>query len=463
MSKSFFEFKKGDQLPGAPDIKSDPNPAMTLPDEVLKDELKRRQLGVFPSDVFPVELSPWLNYLLVDFKVEPSWVGLSLLAAASTAIGSGLRGQMGSFSEKLSIYGVLVGMTSSGKSVSVDHMFMPIKEIQKELDLENREAENQKMEDGSINYQKKGIITEDTTFGSFVELLLQNPKGVSKVYDELSTFFDDMERFKTVNAGEDKFWLKVWNSRADHRISRKGKAEMIIPEETLFCNIFGGTQPAFLRHFYIKTRFESGFSSRFLFAIQDKYEILSIDPDIQMPENAYQVYREMIHTLYETYRPNRHGDQPKAAKFTKEATEIYRVWQNKWHRKLKDINNDVEKDAKAGIFGKMKQYVIRFATILKAMDSAIPPVVFSPEFREIEGRYVTSATRLADYFIDSGYDAYDRVNKQTLIPPEVMQFLAILKAQNYNITKTADAYGTYPKKVRQLIQKCHKEYPNYFK
>ena len=436
---------------------------MTLPDEVLKDELKRRQLGVFPSDVFPVELGPWLNYLLVDFKVEPAWVGLSLLAAASTAIGSGLRGQMGSFSEKLSIYGVLVGMTSSGKSVSVDHMFMPIKEIQKELDQENREAENQKLEDGSMNYQKKGIITEDTTFGSFVELLFQNPKGVSKVYDELSTFFDDMERFKTINAGEDKFWLKVWNSRADHRISRKGKAEMIIPEETLFCNIFGGTQPAFLRHFYIKNRFESGFSSRFLFAIQDKYEILSIDPDIQMPESAYEIYRSMIKCLYDTYKPNRHGEQPKTAKFTKDATDIYRVWQNKWQSNLMSINNDIEKDAKAGIFGKMKQYLIRFATILKAMDCAIPPVTFSPEFHTIEGPYVSSATRLADYFIESGYDAYDRVNKQTQIPPEVMEFLAILKATGYNISETARKYNTNRPHIRRLIQKYHKEYPSYFK
>lgn len=458
----FWNYKNG-QLPPSAGIKMpEPSPAMLLPDEQLEDEMKRRQMGAFPSDVFPIELMPWLNHLLVSFKVEPSWVGLSLLAATSTAIGSGLRGAVGSFQEKLAIYGVLVGMTSSGKSVSVDHMFMPIREIQKELDQENREAENTKLDDGSINYKKLAIVTEDTTFGSFVELLFQNPKGVSKVYDELSTFFDDMERFKTVNAGEDKFWLKVWNSKAEHRISRKGKPDMIIPEETLFCNIFGGTQPAFLKHFYIKTRYESGFSSRFLFAIQDKYEILDIDPEIEFPREAYNTYASMIHELYRAYKPLNHGAQFKVARFTKESTAIYKVWQDGHIKKLRGIKNETEKDARAGIYGKMKQYVIRFATLLQAMEQAVP-YCFSAEFDKINARHVRNACRLADYFMESGYDAFERVNKSTIIPPEVMEFLATLKANNFNFTKTADIYKCSRTKIRRLVAQYHKDYPTYFK
>lgn len=385
-----------------------------------------------------------------------------MLAAASTAIGSGLRGCVGSFQEKLSIYGVIAGRTSSGKSVSSDLMFMPIREIQRELDQENREAENTKLDDGSVNYKKLAIVTEDTTFGSFVELLFQNPKGVSKVYDELSTFFDDMERFKTVNAGEDKFWLKAWNSKAEHRISRKGKPDMIIPEETLFCNIFGSIQPAFLKLFFIKNRFESGFSSRFLFTIQQDYEILDIDPEIQFPREAYGIYASMIHELYRAFKPLNHGQQFKVANFTKQGTTIYKIWQSKHISKLRAIKDETEKDARAGIYGKMKQYVIRFATILQAMEQAVP-FCFSAEFDTIKPRHVENACRLGDYFIESGYDVFERVNKSTSIPPEVMEFLATLKLHNFNISKVADVYKCDRKKIRKLMRDYHREYPNYFK
>lgn len=438
----------------------EPNEAMTLPEEDLYAELKRREAeNVFPIHVFPPELTPWINFLLVGFRAEASFVGTALLQAGSVAIGSGLRARMSTMTEKLSIYSALVGYTSSGKSVVIDNMFEPIKEIQTKLDQENEELEKQR--ENHEDFSKKALIVEDTTFGSFVDLLAQNPKGVNKVYDELSTFFDDMERFKTINAGEDKFWLKAWNSKADHKQSRKGKVMVNVPRETFFCNIFGGTQPIFLKLFFQKNRYESGFSSRFLFALQPKYEIMEIDPYLEFPEQAFDIYRKMIHVMYDTYKVPKHGWRPEEAYFTKQAIDVYQIWSKKHLTKVKAEKDDIVMNAKAGIYGKMKQYVVRFAGILKVMYKSCEDADYC-RFEKIEPEYVRLACELADYYMDANYTAYEIVYKNLIVPPEIIEFVGACKSQNWNISKVAEAYGHDRKTIRARMTSYSKQYPHLF-
>lgn len=491
-------------LPKPQAVSYPPTAAMTLPDDNLISELMRRQgRKEFPVDVFPDVVRPFLNYLLVDCGAYPGHVGLTLLCAASTAIGSGLRGLMGTMEEKVAIYGVIVGGTSSGKSVAFSNLYKPIREIQKKLDAQNAAIEGGRVDsddpihtenlsdiavapDGHLTtaagggrghkktypngsggwpeqqeHSKLSIITEDTTFGSFVELLHQNPKGVSKVYDELSTFFDDMEKFM-VNKGEDKFWLKIWNSNTDHRISRKSKADQIIPPETLFANIYGGTQPAFLKLFYTKNRYESGFSSRFLFSMPAQYTIMDVDPFMGFPVKAYEPYRDLLHSLYTSYKPIMHGQQPQVAAFTRASTEVFQAWNKK---KLYDVNNiqdEGTKNAKAGIYGKMKQYIIRFSTILKAMHMAARGEWYAMEFATIEPEYVTMACRIADYFYDQNFVAYELVYQQNIVPADVMEFYGNYKRLNYNQAHLADLYGKSRNTIRDRLKKYLREYPRLF-
>jgi hypothetical protein len=437
--------------------------AMLLPEEDLMGELKRRQgeeKNKFPMHIFPPSIHPWLSFLLLGMKAEPSFVGTALMQACSVGIGSGLRSRMSTMTEKLSIYSALVGYTSSGKSVVIDNMMEPIKEKQRELDKQNEEAKYDR-DKGSMDFMKKAVITEDTTYGAFVELLMQNPKGVSKVYDELSTFFDDMERFKTVNAGEDKFWLKAWNSNAEHRQSRKTKGDMMIPRETFFCNIFGGTQPIFLKLFFQKNRYESGFSSRFLFALQPVYEIMEIDPFLEFPTDAYNIYRNMIHVMYETYRPGEHGAEPDVARFEKRGIEVFQIWSQKHLKAIRGEKDEMVKNAKAGIYGKMKQYVVRFACLLKAMYQSLDNPEFS-KFQVIEMDYVRWACRLADYYIVANYTAYQMVNKNLIVPPEIIEFVGACKAHSWNISKVAEAYNHDRKTIRARINSYSKIYPHLF-
>lgn len=489
-----------DILPKAKVDYHKPTYAMTLPEEDLQAEIQRRQgRKEFPMDVFPEAIRPYLNYLLVDCGAYPGHVGLTLMCAASTAIGSGLRGRMATMEEKVVLYGVIVGGTSSGKSVAFSNLYKPIREIQKTLDKHNAAIENGRVDnddpihidnlsdiavapDGHLTnsptggrgakgpkrdwqdyeeHSKRAIMTEDTTLGSFMELLQQNPKGVSKVYDELSTFFDDMEKFQ-VNKGEDKFWIKIWNSNTDHRISRKGKADVIIPAETLFANIYGGTQPAFLKLFFQKNRYESGFSSRFLFSMPPKYEIMDVDPFLDFPQAAYEPYAKLMHCLHDTYSVLLHGTQPPVAVFSRASTEVFQAWNKK---KLADVNNIADegtKNAKAGVYGKMKQYIIRFATILKAMHMAATETWYKMDFKTIEPEYVTMACRIADYFYDQNFLAYEMVYQSSVVPSDVMEFYGVYKRFQFNQTDLANHYGVSRNTIRTRLKKFLKEYPKLF-
>jgi DNA-binding protein Fis len=445
--------------------------ALTLSDKDLLEELVERQVGnPFPMDIFPPALHDYIQFLTGDIELEPCFVGLSLLQATSIAIGSGLRGQMGLMVEKVALYGCLVGYTSSGKSFALDMCMKPIVKYQKILDAENEEEpvddivqSDQKNGDNGRWTEKadetKALFVKDATFDAFIQLLTNNPKGVTRYYDEFYSYFVDIERLK-VNAGDITFWTEKWNSQADHRVKRKNKKVFFVPSETLFCNIFGGTQPDFLKYFFSKGKLEQGFSWRFLYAIQPKYNIAEVSAFLDFPDDAYLKYEAIIDKVFDKYKVFAHGRKPEVIKFDKAGKDIYEKWR-KNARASVDVCTEVTiKNARAGIYGKMKQYVIRFATILKVLHECSHP--HEPHIYEIESVYVEMATRLANYFLESNFLAYQIVYENLVVPQEVKRLAVVLKKHYWNKTTAAKELHMDRTTLHRYIQKYSKIYPSVF-
>lgn len=433
--------------------------AITLSEDDLLDELVRRQMqNQFPMDIFPAKLHNWIQFLTVDMGLEQCFVGLSMMQAMSIALGSGLRGKMGMMEEKPALYGVLVGYTSSGKSISLDMCMKPIVKIQHDLDAQNDE---EPLEDSKFqNFEDtKALYVKDATFDAFVRLLVGNPKGVTRYYDEFYAYFVDIERLK-VNAGEITFWTEKWNSNAEHRLKRSSKKSFTIPSQTLFCNLFGGTQPDFLKYFFTKGKLEQGYSWRFLYAIQPKYNIAEIDPYMDFNKDAYNAYEQCILKAYEATKVFTHGRKPEVIAFDKHGTDIYEVWRRRARAEVDACDDVLIKNAKAGIYGKMKQYVIRFAVILKAMHECSE--YGEPRFIKIEEEYVRKATRLADYFMKSNFLAYQIVYESLIVPADVLRLVNVLKKNAWNQTKTADELEISRTTLIRYIKKYGKMYPHLF-
>jgi Protein of unknown function (DUF3987)/Bacterial regulatory protein, Fis family len=440
--------------------------AITLSEKDLLEEIaKRLAKNEFPIDVFPRELDPWIRSQVVDMQLEPCFVGLSILQAVSVAIGPGIVAKMGMMREKAHLFSVLVGYTSSGKSVSMDMNMRPIEAKQMEFDKQNDEGpidEGDKKEKPvwhDYEENAKAIYVKDATTDAFTQLLEANPRGILRYYDEFRSWFEDQERLK-VNAGDITFWTEKWNSSASHRVKRKGKKSKIIPSVTLYCTLFGGTQPDLLKSFFTKGKYEQGFSWRFLYAIQPKYIVADISPFLEFPEVAFGPYRDMFANIFENFTVWEHGRQPEIVPIDHAGINYYVSWNNKAKADVDASPDTMVKNAKAGIHGKMKQYVVRLSLILKIMHECQRPG--RANMLKIEDHYVRDACRLANYFLEANYLAYQIVFENLVVPPDVKRLATVLKRNYWNRSNTAEELNISRPTLNLWIAKYSRMYPSVF-
>jgi Protein of unknown function (DUF3987) len=449
-------------------VKEKHTDAITLSEKDLLEEIAKRQsTNEFPIDVFPRELDPWIRSQTVDMQLEPCFVGLSILQAVSTAIGPGIVAKMGMMREKAHLFTVLVGYTSSGKSVTMDKNMKPIEDKQREFDKINDEGpidegdKKAEKKDFWADYeeQAKAIYVKDATTDAFTQLLEANPRGILRYYDEFRSWFEDQERLK-VNAGDITFWTEKWNSSASHRVKRKSKKSKIIPSETLYVTLFGGTQPDLLKHFFTKGKYEQGFSWRFLYAIQPKYIVADISPFLEFPEVAYGPYKAMFDNIFENFTVWEHGRAPEVVPLDHAGINYYVAWNNKAKAGVDNAADTMIKNAKAGIHGKMKQYVVRLSLILKVMHECQKPG--RADMRKIEDNYVRDACRIANYFLEANYLAYQIVFENLVVPPDVKRLAVILKRNYWNRSATAEELKISRPTLNMWIAKYSRMYPSVF-
>ncbi len=105
--------------------------------ESLKRELNIRESSpnLFPLDVFHPKIKPFIQALNHHYDIPRGYIGLALLSAYSTSIGTSFvvttnrRDFM-----YLPIWAVPVGISSSGKSLAIDKILEPLFRIQNEFD-----------------------------------------------------------------------------------------------------------------------------------------------------------------------------------------------------------------------------------------------------------------------------------------------------------------------------------------
>ena len=110
----------------------------------------------------------------------------------------------------------------------------------------------------------KQIITSDITIECVGQRLSENPSGLLLYNDELDSFLESLERYKSGNALP--HWLSIHNG-SPLTIDRKGGDSIRIPNPSVA--IIGGIQPRILKDRLKENPdyFHSGFLARFLLAM----------------------------------------------------------------------------------------------------------------------------------------------------------------------------------------------------
>lgn len=453
--------------------------ASVLSDDQLEKELTdRRQKNVFPLHVFPSEIGPLLSVLRHKLEGERAFIGQSVLSTVSAAIGSALLASSGGWRTPLTQWSVSVGISSSGKSMIQKILMAPLTRIQERYDYEYQQEvlggsiddDDEPMDARDYHKKKKNyfeppvrrtIFTNDITFETLIkEVMVHNFKGITKYEDEVVKWFDDMNRYKS-GGSEISFWTSAWAAPADFTMARSGGKYTVIKKNHLVASVVGGTQPALLYRFFEGDKGYSGFSARFLFALAQEDRVTDPDLTYVIPEDHLNPYNAMIEYLYKELPMNSKEAEPKVLQCTPQAINTFQKWQSANARKINALEPGDEKVVKAGILGKNKEYCLRFAGMLCAMDTACVRGNFFDKM-SISSDQMERAIELADYFFQSGWAAYEFAKAQKIIPPEVLQFAALYKHCECNQQRMADAVKVSRQAINKKLTKYMQAYPSAF-
>lgn len=248
------------------------------------------------DDDFTSVFGPWADWLKDAAQVKGApvdYVALSLLATASAAIGNSRWAcPWEGWKEPPILWVMLVGDPSAGKSPALDAVLDPVKDIERDLAEEYRQARADwdagdeiaslalaqwksdakkalaegkdapgKPDDADAGKPptRERVSISDATTEKVAELVAASWRGLLMQRDELSGWLGGMDRY---NAGGDRpFWLEAYGGRS-YTVDRKSSPEPVTVDR-LSVAVLGGTQPDKLNSLLMKSD-DDGLLARFL-------------------------------------------------------------------------------------------------------------------------------------------------------------------------------------------------------
>ena len=455
--------------------------ASTISTNDLESELQHRESSnnVFPLHVFHDNMKPYIEALVKEFDIPRSFVGLCLLSSYSTAIGTKYVIQTNKLSKKiyLPLWGGMVGISSSGKSMCLDLVYDPLYKIQNEYNLQWDKL-TEGMNDKDMNSEiLKTVIYRDSHVPTLIKSILpDNPKGVCKVSDEILEWINGMNQLNKKEGTDEQFWLSGWNC-ASYSAIRASKNKTNLPRP--FTNVIGGTQYKLLSKIFANNRDSTGFIQRLLFALTDSDKIAQPNPRFELKKEIIITHEMCINELYYGLNVVTAKDEPYKCVLTEESINFYEIWCNEKAKQINLIEDRNERDTQSSIYGKIKEYVLRFCAILHLSDRVLSSVVLNGNYivsfssiENIQSSVMKRAIELGDYFFQSAIDVNNMVQKTTIAPEIVIQASNLFKKgwKKIDIAKAIYtkavlnklSYDALGKKIARDLDVWRKEYPNQF-
>lgn len=444
-----------------------PDEAAGLSTEAMEKELEKRQAAnVFPLDVFHPAIKPYLTLLHKEMNLPRSFIGLSMLMAYSTAVGTGYAVESANGGLLyMPLWGCLEGISSSGKSLTADMILEPIHALQREYDREWNNLRDEKGEDFNANFETlKQITFRDVHMQTLVRSVMpDNPKGMLKLADEIMEFINGMNMLSNKTGIDEQFWLSAWDCRPYTGI-RSGKDKFVV--ERPFANVIGGIQPTITWKLFKNDRDTTGFIFRFLFAVPEEVRIAQPSSTFVMPKELKELHFDRIQFMARQLEVQNEYQPPKKAILTREASQLVEAWRSKRIAKINQMETVLEKDINSGVLGKMSNYAKRFAGLLMVADLTYNYQSYTDA--HITEDHMARALKLADYFYDSAITVYERVNEDIVAPADVLRWAGYVRAgwsqQRIGDTEFPDKKSASSRRIKasRELKKMVKKYPRVF-
>lgn len=441
----------------------------------------------FPSDVFPKRLMPYIKELSNEsgYAFDPAFVGLSILKTYATAIGSYYAFKT-HFEDPVmfQLFGCIVGISSSGKSIVEKTIQKPLKQIDKELykDFETQTA-NMTPEEKN-NYKIKTIYMRSAHIQTMVgKVMKNNPKGFIRAIDEISEFFNAIDAKKSsADAGEGEIYMSIFNGDAfSKQLSNK---TINIPFTMM--TMVGSTQPTVVHRMFKNDRGTTGFIYRFLFVVPRKNRMLKQNIFYKFPEELSSLHSKLVKFLYNKMPVDDYeGHEFRLVYMNNEAKKVLQKYFDQSNKEVDETNDIVLANTLSGIKGKLSEYIYKFTGILAIMDYALEihdnkdynfQLYGWPQELEATEDHVNRAIRLINYFERSALEVTKMATDYVIVDAQVQLYLNLVKSgfpmwkRGATLKGVSDFYGLNDKKKAEYAAyayrqeaKYKQDYPEHFK
>ena len=199
---------------------------------------------------------------------------------------------------------------------------------------------------------------DDTTIEALAVLLLQNPRGLLLVRDELAGWLGSFDRYSQGKGADAAKWLEMFGGRAIMVDRKTGPSKATyVPRATV--SIAGGIQPGTLQRALGAEHRENGLAARLLWAFPSRRAKRWNESDISATmERELECIFDRLYSL-QPIRDGEEESQPLALPLTPQAKEAWIGFYDSHAKEQEELAGDL-----AAVWSKLEGYAARFALVV---------------------------------------------------------------------------------------------------
>jgi hypothetical protein len=335
----------------------------------------------FPVSCLPERVARFVDISSRAIGCDPSYVALPLLAGLASAIGNTRRIQLKrGWSEPAVVWAAIVGDSGTLKSPALEVALRAVRKRQRAAMKRHAEA-MALYEIESMRYEKElrawknakaneeppqrpaepvadRCYADDTTIEALAVLLLQNPRGLLLVRDELSGWLGSFDRYAQGRGADAAKWLEMFGGRSI-MVDRKSGPSRTIYVHRAAVSVAGGIQPGTLQRALGMEHRENGLAARLLLACPSRRAKRWTEADISPElENQIEAIFERLYSLEPG--ADRDGEiQPLDLPLTPAAKDAWVAFYDEHAIEQAELTGDL-----AATWSKLEGYAARLALIV---------------------------------------------------------------------------------------------------
>lgn len=215
----------------------------------------------FPLSHLSNEIQKYITNISEVYQVDKDMVTLAVYVATAVAAGSRVITFDGIYTNKLSLWAIVLGISGAGKSEFLNKVLEPI--LQRNIPLvEEYERAMAAWNGKGKEPEAHDFRIHSITLEALIEKINLNPDGLLLYRPELSGWVGGFGKYNKDDS-EYATWIELWDGKSFPFHTKNGAKKLINAKDPVL-SVVGGVQPHIMKRFAKADILGSGFLGRLL-------------------------------------------------------------------------------------------------------------------------------------------------------------------------------------------------------